>query len=90
MSKRKRRNQTAPFEEKVALAAVKAGKTLAQLAQHFDVHANQITDWKGPRVEEAACLFGASEERLGLREACLRLPKRGEPIHQAARGIGHA
>jgi transposase-like protein len=59
MTKRTRRNHTAAFKAKVALAAVKGDKTLAELAQQFDVHANQITDWKGRLLEGAAGVFGA-------------------------------
>ncbi|ALK09717.1 Transposase [Blastochloris viridis] len=46
MPRRPRRNHTPAFKAKVALAAVKGEKTLAELAQAFDVHANQITAWK--------------------------------------------
>ena len=46
MTKRTRRNHTPVFKAKVALAAVKGEKTLAELAQQFDVHVNQITQWK--------------------------------------------
>ena len=46
MSKRPRRNHSPAFKAKVALAAVKGEKTLAELAQQFDVHANWITIWK--------------------------------------------
>ena len=42
MTKRTRRNHSPSFEAKVALAAVKGEKTLAELAQQFDVHPNQI------------------------------------------------
>jgi len=46
MSRRTRRNHTPAFKAKVALAAVKGDRTLAQLAEQFDVHPNQITSWK--------------------------------------------
>src|SRR3712207_4837141 len=42
MSKRPRRNHSPAFKAKVALAAIKGEKTLAELAQQFDVHPNQI------------------------------------------------
>ena len=44
--KRPRRNHTAAFKAKVAMAALRGDKTLVQSAQQFDVHANQITQWK--------------------------------------------
>ena len=62
MSKRPRRNHTAAFKAKVALAAVKGEKTLAELAQQFDVHPNQITQWKGQLFEGAAGVFGKNSE----------------------------
>jgi len=43
---------------KVALAALKSDKTLAELAQQFDVHSNQITEWKSRLQERAAGVFG--------------------------------
>ena len=42
----------------MALAAVKGEKTLAELAQQFDVHPNQITQWKAQLFEGAAGVFG--------------------------------
>ena len=59
MSRRPRRNHTPAFKAKVALAAVKGEMTLAQLAEHFDVHPNQITQWKGQLQEGAAGVFGS-------------------------------
>jgi len=43
MNRRPRRNHSPAFKAKVALAAVKGDRTLAQLAEHFDVHPNQVT-----------------------------------------------
>lgn len=69
MKKRARRNHTPAFKAKVALAAIKGDRTLAQLAEQFDVHPNQITTWKGQLEGGAADVFG-----LGSRGA------RAEPL----------
>jgi len=59
MTRRPRRNHTPAFKAKVALAAIKGEKTLAELAQQFDVHANQITQWRSQLLEGAAYVFGS-------------------------------
>ena len=59
MSRRTRRNHSPAFKAKVALAAIKGEKTLAELVQLHDVHSTQITAWKSQLVEGAAGLFGA-------------------------------
>ena len=59
MARRGRRTHSPAFKAKVALAALKGEKTLAELAQQYDVHANQITAWKAQLAEGAAGLFGA-------------------------------
>ena len=58
MTRRQRRNHSPAFKAKVALAAVKGEKTLAELAQQFDVHPNQITSWKAQLLDGAAGVFG--------------------------------
>jgi transposase len=60
MTKRIRRTHSPAFKAKVALAALKGEKTLADLAQQFDMHPNQITAWKAQLVGGAAEVFGAS------------------------------
>lgn len=61
--KRPRRNHTAVFKAKVAMAALRGDKTLAELAQMFDVHANQITTWKTQLQERAKDSFETAAER---------------------------
>jgi transposase-like protein len=60
MSKRTRRTHAPSFKAKVALAALKGEKTLAELAQLYDVHPNQITAWKAVLVEAASGFFGSA------------------------------
>ena len=59
MTRRPRRNHSADFKAKVALAAIRGDKTLAELASQFDVHPNQITQWKIQLLDRAAQVFGA-------------------------------
>jgi transposase len=61
--KRTRRNHSAAFKSKVALAAIKGEKTLAELAEQFEVHVNQITQWKSQLQERASDVFATAAER---------------------------
>ena len=58
MSRGPRRTHTAIFKSKVALAAIKGEKTVTELAEEFDVHANQITQRKSQLLEGAVGVFG--------------------------------
>jgi transposase len=60
MARRARRTHDPAFKAKVALAAIKGEKTLAELAQQYDVHPNQITAWRNQVLEGAAGLFGGA------------------------------
>ncbi len=60
MTKRCRRNHSAAFKVKVALAAIKGNETMAQLATRYDVHPNQIVQWKGQLLERAAGVFNGT------------------------------
>ncbi len=101
MTKRTRRNHTPGFKAKVALAAMKGDKTMAELAQLFDVHPNQVTQWRSEVLEGAAGLFGAPRTRptsrhrssrrrhefSAARRTCLRSGYDARPPSRPAREI---
>lgn len=58
MTRRPRRNHSPAFKAKVAIAAIKGEQTLAELAQQFDVHPNQITQWRSQLLDGASGVFG--------------------------------
>jgi len=57
MTRRKRRNHTSAFKAKVALAAMKGERTIAEIAQQYEVHPNQVADWKRQLLENASAVF---------------------------------
>lgn len=61
--RRPRRNHSPAFKAKVALAAIKGDQMLSQLAERFDVHPNQITQWKAELLERAAEVFASATDK---------------------------
>ena len=57
MPRRPRRNHSAGFKAKVALAALKGDRTMSELAQQFDLHPNQIKQWKDQLLEHVQGVF---------------------------------
>jgi len=80
MSRRPRRNHSAAFKAKVALAALKGDRTLAELAQQFDVHPNQITQWKAQLQERATEVSPGPRRRraAGRRQGVARQDRRAD------------
>ena len=70
MAKRPRRNHSATFKAKVALEAMKEEQTLVELAERFEVHPNQITEWKKALIERASEIFdkGQSSKQPDIKE----------------------
>lgn len=58
VAKKQRPKLSVEFKAKVALAALRDDKTLAQLCAEFQVHSTQITVWKRLLVERAAAAYG--------------------------------
>ncbi len=81
MTKRTRRNHAPAFKAKVALAALKGEKTLAELATFFDVHPNQITTWKAQLAQGAAGLFGRAPAAKRPRQWLKSLPREDRRTH---------
>ncbi len=66
--RRKRRTHSPEFKAKVALAACQGDMTMVELVKKFDVHANQITDWKKQLLSGAPDVFGKGEQKAEATE----------------------
>ena len=65
MPKRPRRNHSPSFKAKVALAAIKGEQTVAEMASRYDVHPNQVTQWKTQLLNGIAGVFNGPSEAAG-------------------------
>lgn len=68
MTKRTRRSHSSSFKAKVALTALPGEKTLIEIAEQFEVHPTQVTEWKKQLLERAADVFDGGGA-LGKAEA---------------------
>lgn len=55
------------LKAKVALAALKGDKTMAELSSEYEVHANQVSKWKKRVLESLPSLFEKRSDRKGER-----------------------
>lgn len=75
--RRPRRNHTRKFKAQVALAALKGDKTLVELSSQFNVHQNQIMDWKKQLLERSSDVFGKStvNDEMDIKELHAKIGK---------------
>jgi len=62
MSKRPRRNHAPSFKAKVALEALKGDQTIVEIAERYQVHPNQITEWKKQLLAHAEEVFSKDRQ----------------------------
>lgn len=70
--KKQRKNYSSEFKVKVALEAIKGQKTLNEIASHYEVHPNQVTQWKKQALEGLPELFSHRRLRLEKDDEALK------------------
>jgi transposase-like protein len=91
MPRRQRRNHTPAFKAKVAIAAIKGDRTLAELAEQFDVHPNQITTWKAPHdlpITKQAAPLPEPKTSAAPPSSCVSVSAARDGNHAAETGVG--
>jgi putative transposase len=71
---KQRRKFTEKFKAKVALEAIKGVKTLAELASEYQVHPNQVSEWKKQLLARAPEIFSRKNSGPGKSEDELTAP----------------
>ena len=64
--KKTRRQHSAEFKSKVALEALKEQKTLSQISEQYELHSNQICDWKKVLTDQSVTLFEKGHKKNAL------------------------
>lgn len=76
-----KKQYSAEFKHRVALAALKGDRTMSELSQHFGVHVSQIQKWKVHLEKEGSSLFSSGHKGKSASEEA-RIAKLHEKIGQ--------
>jgi transposase-like protein len=63
--KRQRKQYSADLKAKIAVEALKGQRTIQEIASHYGIHPNQVTQWKKQLLEGAAEVFSNGREYAG-------------------------
>jgi transposase-like protein len=72
MKTRQRRNFSAEMKSRIALEAIKGQKTIQEIASHYGVHPNQVTNWKRQAVEGLSMVFADRRSRSETNEETVK------------------
>lgn len=78
--RQKRRKFSSEFKSKVAIEALKERYSLSELAERFELHPNQISQWKQEFVEKSSAVFDkkkdeTTEKKVDLDRLYLKIGK---------------
>ena len=62
--KRQRKQYSADLKAKIAVEAVKGQRTIQEIASHYSIHPNQVTQWKKQLLDNAGEVFSSSRDRI--------------------------
>ena len=68
MKSRQRRNFSGEMKGRIALEAIKSQKTIQEIASHYGVHPNQVTNWKRQAVEGLPSVFVDQRSKVNTSE----------------------
>ena len=72
MKKKQQKSYTTAFKVKVALEAIKGQRTINEIATHYDIHPNQVTQWKKQAIESLPDVFSTRRERNAREEESVK------------------
>ena len=72
MKSRQRRSFSAEMKARIALEAIKGQKTIQEIASHYGMHPNQVTNWKRQAIQGTPALFADRRSQRDISEETLK------------------